>query len=40
MTQTVAATVDAVTTGAAIETATVTATKMMEVKETGRNRDE
>jgi hypothetical protein len=34
----VAATVDAVTTGAAIETETET--EMMEVKETGRNKDE
>jgi hypothetical protein len=36
----VAVTVDAVTTGAAIETATETETKVMEAKETGRNKDE
>jgi len=36
----VAANVDAVTTEAAIETATETETMLMAVKETGRNRDE
>jgi hypothetical protein len=36
----VAATVDAVTIGTATETATATETKMMEVKETAKNKDE